>query len=301
MNSKQMLRKGTLLALTASIIWGISGTVMQFVAQSTSVPATWFIGTRTLITGIILLLIVFFKNGKQQFFRIFKNKKSVVLLILFSLLGLLGNLYTFFYSVQLGNSAAATILQYLSPLFILLGTLIFMHKIPSKVDLISFGIALIGVFLLITQGNIHHLVIPFAAFIWGVLSGLTAAFYVVFPKLLVEMDFDPVEVTGWGMFLSGVISQFIRPIWQLPPHFTLSAAMGVGTIILLGTLLAFLIMITATKYVSSAIVSITDAAQPFVTFILSIIFLQAHFSLAEVIGACLVVISIYILNRFSEE
>ncbi|MBA1392967.1 EamA family transporter, partial [Lactobacillus sp. XV13L] len=106
---------------------------------------------------------------------------------------------------------------------------------------------------------------------------------------------------GWGMFLSGIISQFVRPIWQLPPHFNLQAALGVGTIILLGTLLAFLIMIAATQYVSSAIVSITDAVQPFVTFVLSVIFFQAHFSFTEILGACLVVLSIYLLNRFSDK
>ncbi|MEL1196614.1 EamA family transporter, partial [Staphylococcus epidermidis] len=78
------------------------------------------------------------------------------------------------------------ILQYLSPLFIVIGTLAFLRKWPNRIDIISFGIALIGVFLSITKGNIHTLTIPFNSLIWGILSGVTAAFYVVLPRPIVN-------------------------------------------------------------------------------------------------------------------
>ncbi|NVY96515.1 EamA family transporter [Lactobacillus sp. DCY120] len=296
MNAKQRQKRGTILALTASAIWGVSGTVMQFVAQNAAVPATWFIGTRTLIAGTILVIIALLQPKKQAS-PLFKNWSNVLLLVSFSIFGLLANMYTFYYSIQGGNSAAATILQYLSPLFILLGMILFGKQKPTKNNMGAFVIALIGVFLLITQGDIHHLSIPFDSFIWGVLSGLTAALYVVLPQILIKRGCSPVEVTGWGMFISGILSQFVRPIWHLPAHFDLAAAIGVGTIILLGTLMAFLIMITATQYVSSAIVSITDAVQPLVTFVLSACFLGAKFSPVEIFGALVVIVAIYILNR----
>lgn len=297
---RKMHRKGAILALIASAMWGISGVVLQFVSQQTTIPGQWFIGTRTLVSGVILLLILLITTHGKGFFDIFKSWKNVASLLMFTVFGLLGNLYTFFYSVKLGNASSSTILQYLSPLFILLGSVIFFHKMPTRSDFVAFFMAMAGVFLLITRGDFTHLAISPESFFLGILSGLTAAMYVVFPKHLTSEGFSPLAVTGWGMFLAGVISQFIYPIWKMP-HFTTSAALGVGTVILIGTLGAFLIMVFATKYVSSAIVSITDAVQPFTTFILSMIFLGSSFTWSEIIGSILVVVAIYILNKYQPQ
>lgn len=115
----------------------------------------------------------------------------------------------------------ATILQYLSPLFIVFGGWFFQHSRPLKSDLLSFVIAMAGVFLCLTKGNFGHLAIPLNSFLWGLGSGITAAFYVVLPQKAAEEN-SPLVVLGWGPRLLGscliCTSHFGSTRRTLPEH-----------------------------------------------------------------------------------
>jgi len=295
--TKNTLNRGFWLAFCASALWGISGTVLQVVAKNLNIPAMWFIGTRTTVAGVLLLAVGLIILPKSEFFAVFKNWKDLLILLSFAVFGLLANMFTFFHAIKTGNSSTATILQYLSPLFIMLGAIIFTHKKVSRVDVISFALALVGVVLLITRGDFGHLSIPLVSILWGVGSGVTAALYVTIPQTLIA-KYHGILITGWGMLIAGIISNFFHPIWVNPPKMTGTSILGIGTVILLGTVMAFLLMVMSTKYTTAAIISITDAVQPFTTLVLSIIFLHYAVNFAEVVGAIVVVFAIYVLNKY---
>lgn len=298
--TKQTLSKGFWLAFCASALWGISGTVLQIVAKNLNIPAMWFIATRTTVAGIILLVVGLIVLPSKDFFAVFKNWKDLLTLVAFAIFGLLANMFTFFHAIKTGNSSTATILQYLSPLFIMVGAILFTKKKTSRVDVISFILALVGVVLMITRGDIGHLSIPLVSVLWGVGSGITAALYVVIPQSLIA-KYHGILITGWGMLIAGIISNFFSPIWVNPPKMDTTSVLGIGTVILLGTVSAFLLMVLSTKYTTAAIISITDAVQPFTTLVLSIIFLHYVVNFAEIIGAIIVVLAIYVLNRYDTE
>lgn len=296
---RQNFMKGIFWASLASVLWGISGTVLQYISQSQNIPAGWFLSVRTLGAGTILLIISFAKY-RMAIFDIFKSRVKIAWLLAYSVFGLMANLFTFYMSVQAGNAAAATILQYLSPLFIVVGGLLFKRELPLRSDLIAFGISLLGVFLAITKGNIHELAVPTDALIWGILSGVTAAFYVVLPRPLVK-DHSPMIVLGWGMFISGIIFNINQPFWQDTPPITTNLVLAICTVILVGTILAFGLLLYSLNFIPSAVASILDAIQPVVTFILSIIFLGLAVNSIEILGSFLVILAIYILQKFRDE
>lgn len=298
--AKKTLDRGFWLAFCASALWGISGTVLQVVAKNLNIPAMWFIATRTTFAGIILLVVGLFVLPKSEFFAVFKNWKDLLTLLSFAVFGLLANMFTFFHAIKTGNSSTATILQYLSPLFIMIGAILFTKKKTSRVDVISFVLAMIGVALMITRGDIGHLSIPLISVIWGIGSGITAALYITIPQTLIA-KYHGILITGWGMLIAGIISNFFNPIWVNPPKMSMASVLGVGTVILLGTVMAFLLMVMSTKYTTAAIISITDAVQPFTTLVLSIIFLQYSVNIPEIIGAVIVVLAIYVLNRYDAD
>jgi Predicted permeases len=126
--AKKTLDRGFWLAFCASALWGISGTVLQVVAKNLNIPAMWFIATRTTLAGIILLVVGLIILPKSEFFAVFKNWKDLLTLLSFAVFGLLANMFTFFHAIKTGNSSTATILQYLSPLFIMIGAVIFTKK-----------------------------------------------------------------------------------------------------------------------------------------------------------------------------
>ncbi|GEK27700.1 DMT family transporter [Furfurilactobacillus siliginis] len=294
MNSQTNYSKGIFWAAFASTMWGISGTILQYISQTQNIPATWFLSVRTLGAGIILLVIGLFREG-THIFDLFKSWRLVGWLVAYSLLGLMANLFTFYMSIKTGNAAVATILQYLSPLFIVLGALVFKKQIPLRSDLIAFGVALVGVFLAITRGNIHTLSVPVASLIWGALSGVTAACYVVLPRPIVEKH-SPIVVLGWGMLISGVLFNLWHPIWVDTPPINGRLVIAILSVILIGTVLAFSTLLYSLNFAPSSAISIVDAVQPVVTFILSIIFFHLQISLVEVIGSVLVIVAVYLLQ-----
>ncbi|CAM3045638.1 DMT family transporter [Lactiplantibacillus plajomi] len=291
--------KGILWAMLASTLWGISGTVMQFVSQNQAIPADWFLSVRTLSAGIILLVIGFIQRGKR-IFDVFRSWAAVGQLVAYATLGLMANMYTFYVSIEKGTAAAATILQYLSPLFIVIGTLVFKRELPLRTDLIAFGVSLLGVFLAITKGNIHELAIPTDALIWGILAGVTAALYVVLPRNIVA-DSSPIIILGWGTLIAGVLFNLYHPIWVGAPTITPTLVISIGAIVLIGTIMAFGALLHSLQYAPSAVVSIVDAVQPVVTFVLSIIFLGLAVSWVEILGSLLVIVAIYILQRYRSD
>lgn len=294
-SSSHQVMKGIAWAALASTMWGISGTVLQLISQNLAIPATWMLSTRTIVTGVILLAIsaIRYRSG---IFNVFKNWQTALSVVSYAIFGLMANLLTFYYAIQRGNASAATILQYLSPLFIVLGGIIFFHRRPFRSDIIAFIIALIGVVLSITRGNITKLAIPFDSLMWGIGSGITAAFYVVLPQRAARNN-PPIVVLGWGTMIAGVLFNLYRPFWVNPPVMSTTLVASVGTVVLFGTILPFGLLMYATKFAPSDVVSIMDAMQPIVTSILSVIFFHLVLNWVEILGIALVIIAIYILQN----
>lgn len=298
LNAPQVTR-GIWWALLASIMWGISGTVLQVISQGENIPAAWYLSVRTLGAGVILIVISAFMYGKK-IFAVFESWRMVGWLVAYAILGLLANLLTFYMSIQTGNASSSTILQYLSPLFIVLGALVFKREKPNMTELVSFLVALVGVFLAITHGDVHQLAIPMVSVIWGVLSGVTAAFYIVLPKPITA-HYSPMIVLGWAFLIASLVLNLYHPFWVGVPPVTPRLVWSMGTVIVVGTILPFLCILHSLKFAPSASVSIVDAAQPVVTFILSLLFLGLKFNWVEFGGVVLVIIAIYILQRFSND
>lgn len=292
--SSHAVMKGMGWAGLASVMWGISGTTLQLISQNLAIPATWMLSTRTLITGFILLVLSFIIYGRKTF-NVFKSRDTAISVVTYAIFGLMLNLLTFYFAVQTGNASAATILQYLSPLFIVLGNIFIMRQRPFRSDIIAFVLALIGVVMCITRGNLTSLALPFISVLWGLGSGITAAFYVVLPRRASAKN-PPLVVLGWGTMIAGALFNLYRPMWVNPPHISTTLVLSVGTVILFGTILPFGLLLHAINFAPSDVISIMDALQPIVTSVLSVIFFHLHLNWVEITGIVIVLVAIYILQ-----
>ena len=286
--------KGIIIAAAASVMWGISGTTLQLISQNLAIPAAWMLSIRTFSAGIILLVISGIMYGKKTF-NVFKRRDTTISVISYAVFGLLANLLSFYYAIQKGNASAATILQYLSPLFIVLGGVVFKRQHPFRSDLLAFALALLGVFFALTKGNFTQLDIPLDSLLWGLGSGITAALYVVLPQKAADSN-PPIVVLGWGTIIASILFNIYRPFWVNPPQISGELVAAVATVVLFGTILPFSLLMVATRYAPSDVVSIMDALQPITTSLLSVLFFNLHLTLIEIIGIALVIIAVYILQ-----
>lgn len=287
--------KGIFWSAVASAVWGISGTTVQFISQNQNLPADWYLSIRTLGAGVILLLISFILYGKQTF-GVFSSWRTFGYFLAYAIFGLMANLLSFYISIQKGNASATTILQYLSPLFIVLGGIFIKRQRPLTTDMIAFIVALLGVVLAITKGDFTQMSIPVDSLLWGIVSGITAALYVVLPKPIAK-DYPPVVILGWGTFIAGVLFNCYHPVWVAPPTITGGLVLTISTVILLGTIIPFGLLLYSSRFAPSDVISIMDALQPATTAVLSVIFLGLGMNWVEVVGIVLVILAIYILQR----
>lgn len=111
---------GIFLAIAGASFWGLGGTVSDFLFQHRNIEINWYVTARLLISGILLLIIYKLLYPRKSIFIIFTSKRSFIQLIIFSIFGMLLVQYSYMASINYGNAAVATLLQYIAPLYIII-------------------------------------------------------------------------------------------------------------------------------------------------------------------------------------
>lgn len=286
--------KGIAMAFGGASLWGLSGTAAQVLFAAGVSPA-WLVTIRLLSAGFLLLLYVCLRSNIQTASAVWKHPRDRSQLILFGLLGMLGVQYTYFAAVASGNAATATLLQFLGPVFITLYFAIRLRRKPDRLEIGALGLALIGTFLLITNGSLDGLSITPAALSWGLLSALTAAFYTVYPAQLLQ-KWGSMTVVGWGMLLGGIGLSFVIPPWSIDGTLlTGETWLYILFVVIFGTLIPFYLVLESLRYISPAEVGMLNSAEPLTAVLVSVMWLQLSIGWFEAIGGICIISTVMLL------
>jgi drug/metabolite transporter (DMT)-like permease len=294
MNLKPRI-KGIIFVILGATLWGVSGSVAQFLFKTKGFNTEWLVTIRLLASGI-LLLIYSYSKSKSDIFKVWRDKGTALGLIVFSLVGMLGSQYTYFAAINHGNAATATILQYLSPVFITVYMIVKNRKLPSIKQIGAIALAMLGTFFIITNGNINEINISKSALFWGIAAGITAAFYTLQPKKLLA-EFGSILLVGWGMLIGGISFSFIHAPWNFQGEWTTSSFLGVFFVVIFGTLIAYNCYLNSLKYIEPTEASILSSSEPLSAAFLSVIWLKEVLGLAQWIGTLCIIITIVILSK----
>ena len=291
---KSLKTKGIFLVTLAALLWGVSGTVAQYLFQSENFTPEWLVVIRMLCAGVLLLIMGLLKSDKN-IFKIWSTKENAIKLVLFGLLGMLGMQYTYFAAIKHGNAASATILQYLAPIIITVYLSLRNKKLPTRKQIICVSMAMLGTFLIITKGNINSLSISKLAVFWGIASAFASALYTLQPVSLVK-EYGSTSVVGWGMIIGGVAFSFINSPFNCSGNWSLKAIAAIVFVVIFGTLIAFYCYLESLRYIKPEEASILACVEPLSAALLSIIFLSLKFSFVEWIGTLCIIITVSILS-----
>lgn len=287
---------GILLAIVGASFWGLGGTVSDFLFQQRDIDVNWYVTARLLISGFILLMIYKIVNRKSSLFDIFKNKHSLFQLIIFSILGMLLVQYAYMASINFGNAAVATLLQYIAPVYIIIWYVIRRKERFKPFDLVAIILTLSGTFLLLTNGSFSKLVVSTPSVIWGIISGLALAFYTLYATQLLTR-FPSILVVGWAKLISGIVMNFKAPIWQFDrSHLTGSTALYLTFGIVAGTAIAFFFFIESLNYLSAKETTLFGTIEPVMAILASAFWLNVTFRSFQLIGILLIIVLILALS-----
>ena len=114
----------------------------------------------------MLLLILAKLTGRSSTKALFSNRHDVLQLVLFAFFGMGMSQLTYFAAVKYSNAPTATVIQYLAPVIIIGYTAAAQKMMPRRIDVVSIIVALVGTFLLVTNGNLNHLALSPQACFW---------------------------------------------------------------------------------------------------------------------------------------
>jgi drug/metabolite transporter (DMT)-like permease len=288
--------KGMIMVLIGATLWGLSGTVAQFLFQEAGFRPGWLVTMRLIVSGVLLLAIVATRTNRGQIFSVWKSPKDRIQLIIFGIFGMLAVQYTYFAAIETGNAATATLLQYLGPLFITVYIALRFLKIPNSKEIIAVVMALLGVFLLVTNGSLGSLTVPTSAILWGLGSAIALAFYTLYPSNLLQ-GWGSAIVVGWGMVIGGVGLSFINPPWDMEgQQWSVMVFLLVVFIIIFGTLIAFYLYLDSLRYITPVETSLLASAEPLSAAFAAIVWLQVPFGIYEMIGGLCIIATVLTLS-----
>ncbi|WP_296705967.1 DMT family transporter, partial [Algoriphagus sp.] len=285
---------GVIMVIVSAIFWGISGTFAQFLFEEKDINPTWLVSWRLLLGGAILLIFSF-SRGKRDTFQIWKKLTDIIQIFLFSLLGMVAVQFTYFYSISLSNAATATVLQYLGPLIVVTYFAVKNRRWPIMAEYIALGLALTGTFLLVTHGSFDTLVISSEAFLWGILSAVALAFYTIYPARLLR-KFSPATVTGWAMFLGGLIMVPLMKPWETQVIWDFETFLSFGYIILFGTVLAFYLFLSSVSIIGATYASLLCSVEPLAAAGTAVVWLGVYFGVMDWIGMLFILTTVTLLT-----
>ena len=296
MNNKTM---GIILALLGGVCWGISGVSGSYIFVNYHVTPIWMVNVRLILSGILMLLPIIVKciSEGKDFFKIWKVKANLPSLLFFAVMGLGMCQFAYFSAVEQSNAATATVIQYTAPVFILIYYCLLEKRLPAFKQVLSVTLAMFGVILLATKGNLTTLSISRTALMFALISALAMVVFNVSPvKLMVK--YGTAYVVGWGMIIAGIImSPFGRPLdFHAEWSWDFKATIAFAVVIVIGTVFAFGLYMGGVKLAGAEIASMVACVEPLTATFATVIMMGTRFMLPELIGIAFILLAVLLLS-----
>lgn len=286
--------------LTLILFWGCSFVVVKIALKEGLTPIA--IATfRFLIAGGLFIIAILIEK-KRKNYKLLVKKEELPTLLFLALTGV-----TFFFTAQYtgiqmaGASIAAILVCLLSPIIISALSVIMLNEHFVRKQVLGFGIAALGTFIIVTGGTIHSS--SSGDFLLGSLILLSTpilwATYSLIGKKIIER-YSPFLVAVYVNALGGLcLIPFSLAERSLSQIFTTSLN-GLLAILFLAvtcSLLGYYIWLHVMKQVGAAITSSFLFAEPLVTALFATIFVGEELGVFIPAGAFLIFMGVYLVTR----
>ncbi|RYD37161.1 MAG: EamA family transporter [Verrucomicrobiaceae bacterium] len=288
-------RTGILLAVTAAVLWGVSGTFAQFLFESRSVGPEWLVSVRMPAAGLLMLLIFGRRGGPPgTIMAPWRHRGDAMRLILFSLLGMLAIQYTYFAAIRHSNAATATVLQFAGPVIIAVWLTLTRRRWPAPGTCAAILLAVAGTVLLVTHGRLDTLAVSPQALGWGLASAVALAWCSIQPVALLARHSTSV-ITGWAMIVGGTAFWLVHPPWRLTGVWDAPALGAMLFILVPGTLLPFNFYMSAIRLAGGQTASLLLSAEPLSATLTGVLWLKTPFGPMDWLGSACILAAVFFL------
>ena len=266
-------QKGTLFVFLAAVLYSIGGLCIKVIPWS----GMAINGARTAIS-IVIVAFYLWKTGHRLHFN-----RWVVL----GAAAVSGTNILFSVSNKLTTAANAIVLQFTAPIFVILLSMLFLSKRPTRLDLMACGVVFGGVLFFfmdsISSGNLLGDVL-------ALISGISYAGVFMLNDL---PDNDPISSVFFGQLFSAVTG---LPFLLLETEFTPTALTSLVILGVFQVALGYIFLTIGLKTTPPVTASLVSGIEPVLNPILVAVFYHEYIGSTALVGAVIVVGGVIIYN-----
>lgn len=288
--------KGAVLSVFGGVCWGLSGSCGQYLFTQQGMDSKWLVPIRLGCAGILLFVYCFFKYGKTKTFEPWQTKKNTFDLFVYGLFGISCCQFLYFLTIQLSSAGSATILQDLSPIFILIVTCLLEKRRPRGIEVGAIVLAMLGVVLITTHGSLNSNAVSPAALIAGIGCAFCVVIYNVEPKKLLE-QFPVTILQAWAFLMGGVFFALIFHIWTISYTPTFLGVLGILFVVVVGNVLAFTCYIEGVHLIGPSKAILYGFSEPITAALVTFLFMGSPFTIWDGLGFVCVFLMLVLISK----
>ena len=282
-----------ILVGTAGVMWASSGVAVQDFFAHSDKSAMDLTNIRMMSAGLLLLLITYLHGGTKRSLVALRRKPRLWLdTAIYGIAGIVLMQFTYFQAISIGGAAASTVICYSCPAMVVIFDSLYYRRWPQRSEVIAVILAMVGVVMLVTGGNLEKLNVPLACVLWSLASGAFFAFSAIYPKHLFKNRVDQYFLTSVGMIIGGLFTFLLVDEINWLPFFNSDTIFDIIWIIIFGTVIAFLIFNAGLAHLTPEEASVTVTVEPVASVIISYFVFGTVFGLIESVGILLVIFAI---------
>ena len=300
-----MLQKhrGELFLLAGALLFSFNGIVSKLVLTS-SLSALNLAQVRSTGAFIILFLLIFFRSREKL--RV--TRKELPQLAFFGVIGIAAVQFLYFMAISRMHVSFALIIEFTAPIWIVLWIKYVKRRFVPTDMWIAIFLAFIGLLFIaqVWKGRTLDTIGLIAAFLDAIALSI---YFLMGEKLTKTRDIQ--SLTFFGFAFATLAWLIILPVWNFPfevfgerinmqgifDGFDTYGWVLIAWIIIFGTIVPYLLVITGIKTLSASTSSVIGMVEPVLVGILAWWWLREAWLPLQIFGGVLVMVGIYIGDR----
>jgi drug/metabolite transporter (DMT)-like permease len=292
--AKKLTILGVACTLIGGILWGFSGTCSKILMDTWGIGSLWLVAVRQLFAGSALLIMGVWAH-RDVLARLASSRRDMLQLVLAAFAGMMLNSAAYLNCVQITDSGTATVLQSLSIAMVLVYLCLRTRTAPSKREVVGLLLALLGVYLICTHGDLGALRISPSGLFWGFFCALGAALMSVVSRRLL-VTYGSTTITGLMMLVVGTVLLFVvQPFSHMP---ALDAA-GWGLLaftVVFGTVAAYGLYFQGVKILGAYKAGLLGTIEPVTATVASVLLTGTSFVAPELAGFAAIILMVFLTS-----
>lgn len=287
--------RGILFAFIGAACWGFSANCVSWLTSRTAADVLWLSDMRLIMAGALFSgAVLVCARGKLLHF--LRTRSLWGPMAAYTLIGVILMQISYMSAIKYTNPGTALLLQESGVPLILAISCLRGRRLPRRTEAVALVLAIAGIVLIATQGDLRTLSINPRGLFWGLASGVALAGYNILSVRLMEecggLVLNAVSITLGAL----VLTPFVRP-WEAPPAFGPDAWAVLLAVVLVGTMLAYGLYLKGVMDAGPVRASLIGVFEPVSGAVIAALWLGTVFTSWDLLGGAAIIIMMVLVAR----